>query len=373
MSFESDTQLPPLQFKGEIMDFDLGLDIDHRKRRRNRTTQSCLNCHTSKRKKETMFEVYTAWARMTPTSTRLHVSEIGSRSSKVWFENYGPHPKWAEPNYCDGDSTEKWHSRSSKRLQTQKTRRDLDIDGSHSGSASIHLPSTVKIEQAAELSQQQQLYRVATSSSSSTLHDAHSASQSYYRTPPQTNSQPFGSPTDDSAAYYSSSSSNSPLGYEHRYNDGSVHAGPDHYAQSYVRPSNNSSSTIHVSCPCLTNPAAGNPLIALTNQLRNTLHQLRQLPEHHSHNDCLVLTRILDLDDTMHGSDPGYHSDTRYDGLPTPTDSELLSPTSSSGHSGLGNNMQDWQAMSHPSGYDHYFQVSSGEHATYQKPYHIVQ
>ncbi|THG99317.1 hypothetical protein EW026_g2997 [Hermanssonia centrifuga] len=42
--------MAPLQFKGEIMDFDLGMEIDHRKRRRNRTTQSCLNCHTSKRK-----------------------------------------------------------------------------------------------------------------------------------------------------------------------------------------------------------------------------------------------------------------------------------------------------------------------------------
>ncbi|KAF9790998.1 hypothetical protein BJ322DRAFT_1104652 [Thelephora terrestris] len=30
--------------------FPLNLDIDRRKRRRNRTTQSCLNCHTSKRK-----------------------------------------------------------------------------------------------------------------------------------------------------------------------------------------------------------------------------------------------------------------------------------------------------------------------------------
>lgn len=42
----------PMQLKGEIIDFEftLGGDVDHRKRRRNRTTQSCLNCHTSKRK-----------------------------------------------------------------------------------------------------------------------------------------------------------------------------------------------------------------------------------------------------------------------------------------------------------------------------------
>ena len=26
------THMPPLQFKGEIMDFDLGIEIDHRKR-----------------------------------------------------------------------------------------------------------------------------------------------------------------------------------------------------------------------------------------------------------------------------------------------------------------------------------------------------
>ncbi|EIN12810.1 hypothetical protein PUNSTDRAFT_59909 [Punctularia strigosozonata HHB-11173 SS5] len=33
------------------MDLDFpGLDADSRKKRRNRTTQSCLNCHTSKRK-----------------------------------------------------------------------------------------------------------------------------------------------------------------------------------------------------------------------------------------------------------------------------------------------------------------------------------
>lgn len=36
--------------KGSLLDLEFTMDIDHRKRRRNRTTQSCLNCHTSKRK-----------------------------------------------------------------------------------------------------------------------------------------------------------------------------------------------------------------------------------------------------------------------------------------------------------------------------------
>jgi hypothetical protein len=46
----SESFQPPLQLKGEVMDLEFAMDADHRKRRRNRTTQSCLNCHTSKRK-----------------------------------------------------------------------------------------------------------------------------------------------------------------------------------------------------------------------------------------------------------------------------------------------------------------------------------
>ena len=40
----------PHVLKGDLLDLDFTMDMDHRKRRRNRTTQSCLNCHTSKRK-----------------------------------------------------------------------------------------------------------------------------------------------------------------------------------------------------------------------------------------------------------------------------------------------------------------------------------
>ena len=29
---ETDIHVPPIQFKGEIMDFDLGIEVDHRKR-----------------------------------------------------------------------------------------------------------------------------------------------------------------------------------------------------------------------------------------------------------------------------------------------------------------------------------------------------
>jgi hypothetical protein len=42
---------PALHLKPESASaYEFSLDMDHRRRRRNRTTQSCLNCHTSKRK-----------------------------------------------------------------------------------------------------------------------------------------------------------------------------------------------------------------------------------------------------------------------------------------------------------------------------------
>ena len=52
VSAHMDSQFEPtLHLKAETSTaYDFSIDIDHRKRRRNRTTQSCLNCHTSKRK-----------------------------------------------------------------------------------------------------------------------------------------------------------------------------------------------------------------------------------------------------------------------------------------------------------------------------------
>jgi hypothetical protein len=46
----TDAAPAPHVMKGDLLDLDFTMDMDHRKRRRNRTTQSCLNCHTSKRK-----------------------------------------------------------------------------------------------------------------------------------------------------------------------------------------------------------------------------------------------------------------------------------------------------------------------------------
>lgn len=102
---------------------------DHRKRRRNRTTQSCLNCHTSKRMCD---RKRPACARCTQLGlTGLCVYEVddpnqrsdaqdeSSRLLKRVAELEGvirelknkPHPRWVQSNNIPADDYDKWHSR----------------------------------------------------------------------------------------------------------------------------------------------------------------------------------------------------------------------------------------------------------------------
>ncbi|KAF8215066.1 hypothetical protein K438DRAFT_769944 [Mycena galopus ATCC 62051] len=122
----------PLQLKGEIMDLEFTIDTDHRKRRRNRTTQSCLNCHTSKRKCDRkrpcqrciqlgltglcVYEIDDPALRDDPSvdeNTRLR-NRIAELESLVRELRGKPHPRWADSNFRDGDPNEKWHSRATK-------------------------------------------------------------------------------------------------------------------------------------------------------------------------------------------------------------------------------------------------------------------
>jgi hypothetical protein len=134
-------QFQPLQLKGEIMDLEFTVDTDHRKRRRNRTTQSCLNCHTSKRKCDRkrpcqrciqlgltglcVYEIDDPALRDDPTideTTRLR-NRIAELESLVRELRGKPHPRWAETSFRDGDPSEKWHSRATKCLPSSNKRR----------------------------------------------------------------------------------------------------------------------------------------------------------------------------------------------------------------------------------------------------------
>ncbi|CAL1712207.1 unnamed protein product [Somion occarium] len=376
--------MPPLQFKGEILDFDLGIEVDHRKRRRNRTTQSCLNCHTSKRKCDRkrpcqrciqlgltglcVYEVDDPALRDDPNldeTTRLR-NRIAELESLVRELRGKPHPRWADANFCDGDASEKWHSRSSRRGQTQlqRQKREQQDDASMDGS----LIPPVKVEQAADVSHRQ-LYRLSPSPpmSANPHHQQHHGDCS-----------PIDSPT------MSSYQSSSTMSYgHHRPQAPPSLAMPNnndlYYHQPYIKPP--ASSPIHPTCTCLTNPAAAHPLIGLMHQLQNTLELLRHLPEHSGRNQCIVLRRIAELHDLMHGGSvnaeidvPHSHSHSHYEALPTPTETEILSPISTSSHSSIGNAMHhEWSGMGAPSNshYD-YFPVTQAEHGgVYHKTYHI--
>nr|GAT59549.1 predicted protein [Mycena chlorophos] len=120
------------------MDVEYGaLETDHRKRRRNRTTQSCLNCHTSKRKCDRkrpcqrciqlgltglcVYEIDDPALRDDPSldeNTRLR-NRIAELESLVRELRGKPHPRWADAalHSSSADPNEKWHSRASKQLQ----------------------------------------------------------------------------------------------------------------------------------------------------------------------------------------------------------------------------------------------------------------
>lgn len=155
-------------------------------------------------------------------------------------------------------------------------------------------PTTVvKTEQNTERPQQTQLYRMTPSPGpQSSFGTSHQHNYSHRE------SHDNCSPTHD--MQYSSSSSSPPtLNYSHMRQPNGVLNLPSndlYYHQPYIRPEN---GTVDPSCSCLTNPAAGHPFISLTHQLQNTLEILRQLPEHSSRHQCLVLKRIAQLYDVM--------------------------------------------------------------------------
>ncbi|KAL0956556.1 hypothetical protein HGRIS_002693 [Hohenbuehelia grisea] len=120
-------------------------DGDHRKRRRNRTTQSCLNCHTSKRMCD---RKRPACARCTQLGlTGLCVYEVDDPSQRSDSQDESarllkrvaelegvirelknkPHPRWVQSGCAPGEEFDRWHTRASARLNSS--------DGSSSSNA----------------------------------------------------------------------------------------------------------------------------------------------------------------------------------------------------------------------------------------------
>ncbi|KAF9241546.1 hypothetical protein BU15DRAFT_44794 [Melanogaster broomeanus] len=123
---------------------------DHRKRRRNRTTQSCLNCHTSKRM--TGLCVY----EVDDPSQRSEVQDESSRLRKRVAELEGvirelknkPHPRWVQSGSSPGEEFEKWHARS----QSRPASDDSSNESRHASGPSSPSPTDEKSDANAESS-----------------------------------------------------------------------------------------------------------------------------------------------------------------------------------------------------------------------------
>ncbi|KAA1474727.1 hypothetical protein DENSPDRAFT_931856 [Dentipellis sp. KUC8613] len=387
--------------KGDMMDFEFSLDMDHRKRRRNRTTQSCLNCHTSKRKAGPdllsplcfsltrapttglcVYEIDDPALRHDPNvdeGTRLR-NRIAELESLVRELRGKPHPRWADANFCDGDPNEKWHSRALKRppgMHLNLKRRRASFDLGQPGDASASAGGTPIKSEPGDLGHPFP-YRFTPSP------DSQNASP-YQAFPPQhVHAASYadahlyagaGSSEPTSSPGYSPYSQHPQQSYAH---DEPHHADPryrqpqqqHHHTQPHASPSGSASGSGSGAayCACGTNPAAAHPLLALAQQLHSAYGALRALPEHAGASQCAILRRIQELNDVLHGAGEAYpapgpasasSSSASYDALATPPDSDIITPLSSAEAAPIRTTqIQEWHALAAQAGaggYNPYF------------------
>lgn len=379
------------------MDLEFTLDTDHRKRRRNRTTQSCLNCHTSKRKCDRkrpcqrciqlgltglcVYEIDDPALRDDPSldeNTRLR-NRIAELESLVRELRGKPHPRWADHNFRDGDPNEKWHSRATKGAPAAKRRapspgRGAENLSSRGGRVAPSLLSPIKTEPTNETSPN--LYRFSPSPAPSiryhTFHsDLRSPSTSSFdneRHPPfnsGASNANFHTPSSPSVPYHGASNGNSlPSSYSDG-GGGSYHSDDSNAFNSnleYNNATNRSSS--HAFCACRTSPALGITYISLAHQVQSALGALRQYSNHTPNTQCMLYRRILELDSLMHGSEPADAGAASFEnGI---SDREILAPLSpmspSSAHTSFhtgsseGVSPQEWNSLA-AAGYNPYFPI----------------
>lgn len=290
---------------------------DHRKRRRNRTTQSCLNCHTSKR----MCDRQRPCGRCTQLGlTGLCVYEIDDPQRNDASDEAGrlqrrvaeleglvrelknkPHPRWAQtPPTQLGH--EKWHMRAKSSRRGSEERDDagsmrvanhhsIKRNGSPSSLASSSSPSMSHSDDVALMA------RLTSSSSGATTPASEFMDDSPIATEP---SQRPGATIDFdltallSAAQPSSLSEPPYFGFEPPY------AHSDHRAHPSPLASTPSLDHEHVHgeshCGCLSNIPEYHAMLELSLRLRKAADTLRRSTRHRSHSDCALLSRISTWD-----------------------------------------------------------------------------
>jgi hypothetical protein len=253
-----------------MAEFPLNLDVDHRKRRRNRTTQSCLNCHTSKRKCDRkrpcsrciqlgltglcVYEVDDPAIRDDPnvdeiTKLRNRIAELESLVRELRGK---PHPRWVDnganqaPPTDNNDLSEKWHTRAFKKS---------------AGAGSQQLTIKTEPEHSSDYLSPHRRPGMYTHPSN----DGH-----YSPSPP--------------LSVDASSSSSPPRG--------------DADQSYYSLHPNSTPTTTGLTCRCLSNLSVTSQLSTLTRALHSTHGFLNHSAEHNPEG-CVVIDRIADLNNLL--------------------------------------------------------------------------
>lgn len=252
-----------VQFSTEMAGFQLNLDGDHRKRRRNRTTQSCLNCHTSKRKCDRkrpcsrciqlgltglcVYEVDDPAIRDDPnvdevTKLRNRIAELESLVRELRGK---PHPRWvdngAAQNAAVDDLSEKWHTRAFKKPAGVGQQLTIKTEPDHTSDyLSPHRRPTMY---------------------------SHPSQDGHYSPSPPLDAGSSSSPprADSDQSYYALHQNGTPTG---------------------------------LSCRCLSNPSVTSQLSTLTRALHSA-HGFLDRSAEHNPEGCVVINRIADLNNLL--------------------------------------------------------------------------
>ncbi|KAL0574879.1 hypothetical protein V5O48_007091 [Marasmius crinis-equi] len=410
---------PPLQLKGEIMDLEFTVDTDHRCQAQEEQDDPELlelpYFEAQVRPKTTMsetglcvYEIDDPALRDDPTldeTTRLR-NRIAELESLVRELRGKPHPRWAESSFRDGDPNEKWHSRAAKCLPGGKRRAlspelvqdnppsSHSTNGRSSGVLSTLL-SPIKTETVSDPSSQ--LYRFSPSPApsmryhtfqadvrSSPVESSGGQRSPAYRSPNSTGS--YQSSVPPTSSPYAAASGHPASAPSSSYSDGGSSTGAttyplsgsddgrpysDHYSARDSPPHSSSY------CVCRTNQAVSHSYLALSQQVQSTLHTVRQYNHHPANTRCVIYRRIVELNSLLQqtrGNESNDCAGPAYDSN-TPTDSEILTPASSSSgptsfHAssspGGGVSPHEWTATMSPNTYNPYFPMPQSEsHSMY--------
>lgn len=288
-------------------------DGDHRKRRRNRTTQSCLNCHTSKRMCD---RKRPACARCTQLGlTGLCVYEVDDPSQRSDSQDETarllkrvaelegvirelknkPHPRWSQSSNSSGD---RWHSRSYPNTDMQDLMSDAPSPQTSSECSSS--PLIARATRSTTAAKSTNMYPPIP------MHPGNrpssSQSQYYVSSPQSTPSPSLMTPTEEYSQTHVAIATQPEISPD--YDVSSMFltypgvGGSEEYG--VLKPGRADESCFIKQhgghCGCLHESSNYNAVLELSIRLRKAADILARSPNHHIGSTCLLNQRISDLD-----------------------------------------------------------------------------